>query len=419
MSDDLSSKRLEMVFISHWFGHTPHFAECVLPFFLERGYRIYHLTDKPDEAGAFLAYVFGERASAISHLAIDVVEPEKPSRGKDAPYRRVEAHWRGVGSSLRQLFGELGRKVGIFHSWVDLYSHEYLERRVIEEAMPAPWCGLYVHPAELRIYKTWKRRLLENARDFLKQGRVFPSRLQAFDVSMARKIFFWDEGIPKIANSHFRNGSKLSIFPESKKCIPRQFSDDFSEIEYFVKNHTPIICLAGFLSRRKGLLKLIRVAQRAATHWSFLIAGEICWDEFLEKEKSEIQDFILNQTSNALFIPRHLSDQEFEKIIEVSDCAYVAYEDFFHSSNLQLHAAILKKPMISGPRHLIADRTRRFGMGWCLPEISEQAVADLLNQIDKKEIQRVIDSARFEEFCQEHSPERLNECLEEICRLVG
>ena len=123
--------------------------------------------------------------------------------------------------------------------------------------------------------------------------------------------------------------------------------------------------------------------------------------------------------SNALFIPRHLGDQEFEKIIKVSDCFYVAYEDFFHSSNVQIKAAHFKKPMISGPRHLIADRTRRFGMGWCLPEISEQSVADLLNQIDKKEIQRVIDSARFEEFCQEHSPERLNECLEEICRLVG
>ena len=97
--------------------------------------------------------------------------------------------------------------------------------------------------------------------------------------------------------------------------------------------------------------------------------------------------------SNALFIPRHLGDQEFEKIIKVSDCFYVAYEDFFHSSNVQIKAAHFKKPMISGPRHLIADRTRRFGMGWCLPEITEQAVTDLLNQIDKKEIQRVVDSA--------------------------
>jgi len=408
-----------IVLISHWFGHTPHCLECIVPFFLERGYTIYHLTDKPEAAATYFSETGLLGHEKIRHREMVKVEAEKPNWRRDEQLCRVEAHWQGVGLALERLYRELGRKVGIFHTWVDLYSHEYLDRRVIEAAMPAPWVGLYVHPAELRIQKTWKRRVYENAMDLIKKGRIFPSRLRAFDVPNARKIYFWDESIPKIASPRFRNGAKLSIFPESKKCITRESSYDFSEIDSFAKNHTPILCLLGFLSRRKGLLKLIRVAKETTTLWSFLIAGEISWNDFCDKEKTEIQDFVLNQTSNALFIPRHLSDQEFEKIIEVSDCAYVAYEDFFHSSNLQLQAAILKKPMISGPRHLIADRTRRFGMGWCLPEINEQAVADLLNQIDKKEIQRVTDSARFEEFCQEHSPERLNECLKEISQLVG
>ena len=82
------------------------------------------------------------------------VEPEIPRWGKDVPLCRVEAYWKGVQLALEKLYVELGRKVGIFHTLVDLYSHEYLDRRVIEEAMPAPWCGLYVHPAELHIYKT-------------------------------------------------------------------------------------------------------------------------------------------------------------------------------------------------------------------------------------------------------------------------
>jgi len=411
--------KAEIVLISHWFGHTPHCLECIVPSFLEQGYTIYHLTDKPEAAATYFSETGLLGHEKIRHREMVKVEAEKPNWRRDEQLCRVEAHWQGVGLALERLYRELGRKVGIFHTWVDLYSHEYLDRRVIEAAMPAPWVGLYVHPAELRIQKTWKRRVYENAMDLIKKGRIFPSRLRAFDVPNARKIYFWDESIPKIASPRFRNGAKLSIFPESKKCITRESSYDFSEIDSFAKNHTPILCLLGFLSRRKGLLKLIRVAKETTTLWSFLIAGEISWNDFCDKEKTEIQDFVLNQTSNALFIPRHLSDQEFEKIIEVSDCAYVAYEDFFHSSNLQLQAAILKKPMISGPRHLIADRTRRFGMGWCLPEINEQAVADLLNQIDKKEIQRVTDSARFEEFCQEHSPERLNECLKEISQLVG
>jgi hypothetical protein len=414
MSDDISSKRLEMVFISHWFGHTPHFAECVLPFFLERGYRIYHLTDKPDEAGAFLADVFGERASAISYLAIDVVEPEKPSRGKDAHYRRVEAHWRGVGSSLRQLFGELGRKVGIFHSWVDLYSHEYLERRVIEEAMPAPWCGLYVHPAELRIYKTWKRRLLENARDFLKQGRVFPSRLQAFDVSMARKIYFLDEEMP--ANTKIQNSILKGPFPEWVDVRSAKIPD----IENLLrKPEQKIICLCGFLDKRKGLLTLLRSVSHLSKDWFFLFAGPIGYDSFSAEQKKEVLEWEQNPPANVFFINRLLADQEINQAVLSSDIVYLAYENFFHSSNVQIKAAHFKKPIVAGPRHLIADRTRRFGMGWCLPEISEQAVSDLLNQIDKPEIRRVVDKAHFQEFCQEHSPKRLKECLKEICELVG
>ena len=412
-------QRSEIVLISHWFGHTPHCLECILPFFLERGYTIYHLTDKPVEAEAFFVSALDGAQECIRHIPMVSVEPETPRWGKDAQLCRVEAHWKGVQLALEKLYVELGRKVGIFHTWVDLYSHEYLDRRVIEEAMPAPWCGLYVHPAELRIYKTRKRRALENLKDLFKHGKMFPSRLRAFDVPNARELFFWDESCPEILRNRLTNQVKLGVFPESKKSDTSPSADDFSLIDDFAKNRSPILCLTGFLSRRKGLLKLIREARSSSTHWSFLIAGEISWNDFCDDEKTEIHSFISSQKSNVLVIPRHLSDQEFEKCLKVSDCVYIAYEDFFHSSNLQLRAALLKKPIIAGPRHLIADRTRRFGMGWCLPEITEQAVANLLNQIDKKEIQRVIDNARFEEFCQEHSPERLNECLEEISLLVG
>lgn len=409
----------EIVFISHWFGHTPHFAECVLPFFLDRGYRIYNLTDKPGEAEAFFTESFGERAGEISNLQIDVLDPLKPSRGKDTHYRRVEAHWRGVGSSLRRLFGELGRKVGIFHTWVDLYSHEYLERPVIEEAMPAPWCGLYVHPAELRIYKTWKRRLLENARDFFKQGRIFPCRLRAFDVPMARKVYFWDEKIPALIANRFQYFKNAGVFPEALKNKIDEPRKTPSEIEDFAVRNPLTVSLVGFLSKRKGLLKILKIAKQGSTRWGFLVGGEMDWDSFSDEENSEIRSILENPLPKLLVINRHLADFELQKIIESCQCVYVAYEDFFHSSNIQLLAARFKKPMIAGPQHLIAERTKRFQMGWCLPELSQEAVVELLNIIDEKEIERVRCEARFQEFCVEHSPERLRVVLGEICDLLG
>ena len=393
-----------------------------MPFFLDRGYTIYHLTDKPEAAAAYFSESGLLGHEKIRHLEMVKVEAEKPNWRKDEQLCRVEAHWQGVRLALERLYGELGRNVGIFHTWVDLYSHEYLDQRVIEQAMPAPWVGLYVHPAELRIFKTWKRRVYENAMNLIKKGQMFPSRLRAFDVPNAKKIYFWDEGIPKIASPRFRNGAKLSIFPESIRQdglnhIP---SPSHLEIESFQKSHDFVVSLTGFLDRRKGFLTLMRVAKMtAASKWGFIFGGEIRWEDFSAEEKLEIQQFISRPPENCLCLVRRLDDAEFDFVVQKSDLIYLAYENFFHSSNVQVKAAYFQKPMIAGPRHLIADRTRRFGMGWCLPEITAQAVTDLLNQIDKKEIQRVVDCARFEEFCQEHSLERLNECLKEISQLVG
>ena len=404
----------EIVLISHWFGHTPHCLECIVPFFLERGYTIYHLTDKPEAAAGYFSKTGLLGHEKIRHLEMVKVEAEKPHWRKDEQLCRVEAHWQGVRLALEKLYGELGRKVGIFHTWVDLYSHDYLSQKVIEQAMPAPWVGLYVHPAELRIFKTWKRRVYENAMDFIKKGQMFPSRLRAFDVPNARKIYFLDEEMPTKTKIH--NSIMKGAFPEWVDV----HSEKIPEFENLLrKPEQKIICLCGFLDKRKGLLTLLRSVSKLSQDWFLLFAGPIGYDSFSEEQKKEVFEWEQNPPANVFFINRLLSNQEINQAVLRSDIVYLAYEDFFHSSNVQIKAAHFKKPIISGPRHLIADRTRRFGMGWCLPEIREQAVADLLDQIDKKEIQRVIHNARFEEFCQEHSPERLNECLEEISRLVG
>ena len=218
------------------------------------------------------------------------------------------------------------------------------------------------------------------------------------------------------AQTKFRNSILKGSFPEWGDVS----SEKIPEIENLLKKpNQKIICLCGFLDKRKGLLTLLNSVLQLSQDWVFLFAGPIGYDSFLVEQKKEVFEWEQYPPGNVFFINRLLSNQEINQVVIFSDIVYLAYENFFHSSNVQVKAAHFKKPIISGPRHLIANRTQRFAMGWCLPEITEQAVADLLNQIDKKEIQRVANSAQFEEFCQEHSPRRLNECLEEIRQLVG
>jgi hypothetical protein len=304
---------------------------------------------------------------------------------------------------------------------VDLYSHEYLDRRVIEDAMPAPWCGLYVHPAELRIFKTWKRRLYENGLDLLKRGRMFPCRLRAFDVPNAKRIYFWDEAMPVRARGFFNQPCKLSVFPESiRDPASNEIANPvLAEIENFRNIHGLVVSLTGFLDRRKGLLTLMRSAQKEETSkWGFIFGGQVRWEDFSADEKKEIQQFIANPPKNCFIIARRLEDREFDFVIQKSSAVYLAYENFFHSSNVQVKAAFFCKPMIAGPQHLIAERISEHGMGWCLPEISSYAVAGLLEKIGAKEIEAVAKKASFREFLASHSLEVLDEKLGEIAATV-
>lgn len=380
-----------------------------MPYFLERGWQVYHLTDKPDAAAKYFSESGLPGHKKIRHLGMVEVQPKKPTRCMDSQLCRVQAHWEGVRLALEGLFAELGRKVGIFHTWVDLYSHGYLSQRVIERSLPAPWCGLYVHPAELRIQKTWKRRAYENAMDLLKTGRMFPSRLNAFNVRNASKIYFLDEAMPEKAKllGKVRRGA----FPEwgEKGC------EEIPELSSFSpKSGQKIICLCGFLEKRKGLLTLLQAVPQLGEAWFFLFAGPIGYNSIAEDKRGDLMKLEQNPPRNVLFINRKLSNGEVNKVVSISDIVYLAYEDFFHSSNIQIKAAHYKKPMIAGPRHLIAERTRRFGMGWCLPEISTAAVESLLGKIGPKEIDEVIDNAKFQDFLSEHSPEILEKKLEEI-----
>jgi len=410
-------KNLEIVLISHWFGHTPFFMACVVPIFLEKGCTVYHLTDKPEEADLFFQESLGCQESRLHHLGIEEVDESHTEGIKEQRLAEVIRHWKGVGLSLRALFARLGREVGIFHTWVDLFSHPLLRREVIEDGMPAPWTGLYVHPAQFRITKSRKRQLLETFQGLIKHGRWRPRTIKAFNSRFARKIYFYDELIINPVRSSFRKTTRLGAFPDPVKQVDSINRDSLPELKEFRACNPLILSLSGFLSRRKGLLTLIRLASRHQGPWAFLFAGGVEWDSFSEAETREIKQFMEHPPKNTLFLGRKLDDAEFKSVFENSDLVYVAYENFFHSSNVQILAALLGKPILAGPRHLISERTRNYDLGWCLPELTGEAVESLLKTLDAESLILKKRSARFQEFTEQHSELVLKQRIDEILNL--
>jgi hypothetical protein len=76
-------------------------------------------------------------------------------------------------------------------------------------------------------------------------------------------------------------------------------------------------------------LKIWRIAKQGSTRWGFLIGGEIDWDSFTDEEKSEIRAFLANPPEKSLFISRHLTELEFQKIIEFTKKMLSSYIKFF------------------------------------------------------------------------------------------
>ncbi len=93
------AKPKEIVLISHWFGHIPFFMDCVVPLFLDQGYTIYHLSDKPDDAALFFERSLGKRVGRLHHLQIEQILGVS-KKTEDSRMDEVLSHWRGIKVSL-------------------------------------------------------------------------------------------------------------------------------------------------------------------------------------------------------------------------------------------------------------------------------------------------------------------------------
>ena len=105
-----------------------------------------------------------------------------------------------------------------------------------------------------------------------------------------------------------------------------------------------IIAVVGFLQKRKGFLRLMEAARAKPGNWGFLFAGRVAGDDLSDRDKQELQRFVADPPSNTVLHLEFLKEEEqLNALISRSDLLYLAYENFFHSSNIQVKAACYRK----------------------------------------------------------------------------
>jgi len=406
----------EIIIITEWYGHTIPYAKLIWPYFLNNGIKIYHITNRPEEARRYFESELPQYSSNIDNIRLEsVISPQKSNNRCNLA--EIESYWLGLGITLRNLEQRLGRMPGIFHTWIDLKSHPFLKSEVISDAIPGPCVGLCIHPVEYRIFKSWKRRLYEGIGNLWTYGQFKESRIRSLNISKLCSLYLLDEMVVPSVVRDLKPNIKVRVFPEPVDSTINEV--DIPRLRYLKKQGCRVLTVVGFLHKRKGILNLIRTAYKKPNKWAFLFAGPLDLESLNVTELQEVNEWLQNLPENCVGYLSSLEDSQVNSIIRQSDIIYLAYEDFFHSSNIQIKASLFKKPIIAGPRHLISERTRKHRLGWCLDDHKPDTLLKLLNGLDEVAIKNKTYEADYKSLTAEHSIVRLNQCLAEITSELG
>ena len=287
----------------------------------------------------------------------------------------------------------------IFHTWLDNCITPGLTATLTDLFMPFRWTGLYFHPWYLR-------RDLRFAS--LRCGPFYTEA--ALHSRRCPAVAVLDEGIADRLQAKL-HGKPVIVFPDPADASPpdRTFPPVI-DIRERAQGRI-IVGLVGALAQRKGLLTLLETAQQAAAEpWFFVFAGQLMLNSFLPEEQRLIQNWLHALPANCYCYPQRLSDEaQVNAIIDTCDILFAAYHHFFSSSNLLTKAALFEKPIIVSEGYCMGERVQQYGLGLAIPENDVAQCLTAIQQLcDPSARERFVRAARFAEYRQVHSIERLH-----------
>ena len=395
----------------NWMGHHPtyftHFAVAMA----EVGADVVPFCADPED---FLKRL--KQASLPAAVRERVGEPARingpqPSQFRPTRWRGHYEAWRffgGLGTKLRGWERRHNRKIDLVF-FACIYDWQFGEFHNVAFAFPFPCSGLYLHARSFRMPGSP-----------LPYFGILPCPEKLFGSRPMRSVCILDEGIPD-AMSKAIGRKPVFVFPDITDGSLR--SADVLEglagkLKAFAAGR-PVVSLTGHLQWTKGL----DVFTAAAGHSDmqgvcFFLGGEISWSGFTPTEKERIQK-AWEELPNMLCHFQHLPEQTMNGIYAVSDVVVAAYRAFPNSSNALTKAAVFERPIVVSEGYLMAERVRKYRLGEVVPEGDVGALVGAIKKMVKPEYGNHLRSqARWEDYRQAHSVERLNEAFRKVIKLI-
>ncbi|MEJ0090076.1 MAG: hypothetical protein WDM80_10075 [Limisphaerales bacterium] len=326
--------------------------------------------------------------------------------GGFAAARQKISQWKHLARSLKH--AETGGLVKIDLAviiWMEPLMERFVLGPIIDHLFPYSWVGLYLHPYEFRM---------KQSRRYLLRDTLFPS----YTPLLARRckaILTLDEGIVEAMER--KTGKPVLRLPDfTDTALPDAESELAKQIK--TKSAGRMACgLFGVLQKRKGILHLLHAVEKKPQDWFFVFGGELPRNDYSESEWNFVQQFVSENHDNCLLWPKLIPDEtSFNSAVAACDVIFAAYDNFAHSSNLMTKAALFKKPVIVSPGFLMAERVKKFRLGWILPRLSADSILELLNGLDREKLQPASQKALFSEYSAEHDDKCLARVLAQIVK---
>ena len=376
---------------------------------LEMEYTVFTFCQTPQ---ILLDWVTDHAPNLVYRLKVFKVElpsvPKLPILGKLPNTTRMIVEWQYAAKVIQQVCKQYDCVPDlVFFAWLDSYLSPYLTPLIVDRIFPYPWSGLYFTPPHLKEGQRYIPILNKPT-----------SVYNLLHSSQCQGIGLLDDLEVKKLQSQF--DKPIQLFPDLTDETPPDRRYEVTQHIRKQANGRTVIALLGGLSRRKGLMTLLQVAQQTtADNYFFVFAGQLYEHDFSTVELSQIKDFIASEPKHCFFhLKRIPTEAQFNSLVNTCDILFAAYENFPFSSNLITKAAVFEKPIIVSEGYCMAARVNLFQMGIAVPEGSISHCTEAINKLQALGKNDSFSKPNFAGYRKMHSQTRLREAFNTLLKPI-
>lgn len=353
-----------------WNGHHPTYFKLFSKTLLEMGHQVMAFCIKPTELSTWLTNYCPQPNKLFHTFQIQPASSQFLVRRFSSTLTAIK-RWQYANAVIQNASSKLKKSPDlVFFPFLDAYLPPYLlAPYILDQIFPYTWSGIYFQPRHLRI----KQRLSPIRRGLLTPHTVFKA-------SHCQTVAVLDEGTAEKLQSKINK--TVIPFPDiTDKSLPDLSFSIVSQIQEKACGRK-IVSLLGSLSKRKGLLLLLEVAQKLIKEeYFFVFAGYLDQSSFRPEELKKIKYLTSLNLPNCFFYFKRIPhESQLNALIEICDILFAVYKDFPCSSNFLTKAAVFKKPVIASNAFCMGERVKKFSLGLT---IDQENILQCINAIHR------------------------------------